>query len=939
MPDQKGPQWKREIRQRLRPLKLAPTRENAIVEELSQHLDDCYAEWLVGGMTSAEAYHRALAELSSSELLARELRRVERQVAPEPIVLGTNRRTKMIADLWQDLRFGGRMLAKQPGFTLIAVLSLALGVGANTAIFSLLDAVVLKTLPVREPQELVLFNWLSGPKRMARNTFGDVGIDPATGLTTSTSFSYLSLERLRDRNPSLVDVFAFMPRSFSVHANEQAEFVQGQLVSGGYYAGLGVQPVLGRTISVTDDQAAASPVAVITHRYWQRRFGSDPTVIGKTIKVNQIPCTVIGVTPPGFYGALQVGQAADVSIPLALEAQLSPNNARLNKPWVWWLRVMGRLKPEVSAERARGELELAFQQSAQEGWLAAPAAQGEQNQEPRDVPRLRAVDGSQGLAELRQKRAQSLLILMVVVGLVLLIACANIANLLLVRAATRRKEVAVRLALGAGRFRLIRQLLTESVLLASLGGVLGVVLAYWGKDLLLALQPWGGGELALNLKLDVRVLSFTTAISLLTGLLFGLTPALRATRLDLTPALKDTARNSSGDARSSLSKALVVAQVALSLVLLIGAGLFTRTLRNLQSLATGFNHENLVTFGLNPRLNNYPNAQITPLFQRLLERLEALPGVRAATLSQYPILAGSRNDAPIFVQSPLLPSSEGSIANVNDVAASFLDTLQIPILRGRGLTSQDDERAPKVAVVNQAFARKYFGNADPLGKRFGLDGAKNSGQLEIVGIAQDAKYFEMRGDMPPTVYLPYFQEPASNAYFTVRTTGEPTAMFALIRQTVREIDGSLPIFDFKTVRQQVESGWAQERLFATLSSFFGLLAVLLAAIGLYGVMAYSVTRRRNEIGIRMALGAARRDVIQLVLRESLLLVALGVGIGLATALATTRLISAQLFGLAPTDPLTITLATLLLLGVATLAGYLPARKAAQTDPMLALRNE
>jgi predicted permease len=844
----------------------------------------------------------------------------------------------MIADLWQDMRYGARMLVNQPGFTLIAALSLALGIGANTAIFSLLDAVVLKTLPVREPHELTLFNWLSGPKRMARNVLGDIGTDPATGLTTSTSFSYLTFERLRDHNQSLVDVFAFTPWKLSVHANDQAEFVQGQLVSGGYYAGLGVQTMLGRAISVADDQASASPVAVITHRYWRRRFGSDPAVIGKTIKVNQIPCAIIGVTPPGFYGALQVGQAADVSIPLALEPQLSPANSRLGKPWVWWLRVMGRLKPGVSAERARAELEIDFQQSAQEGWASAPA-QNQQIQEPRDAPRLRVADGSQGLAELRRKRAQSLTILMVVVGLALLIACANIANLLFLRGATRRKEIAVRLALGAGRFRLIRQLLTESVLLAGLGGMLGMVLAYWGKDLLLALQPWGGGELALDLKLDIRVLGFTTAISLLTGLLFGLTPALRATRLDLTPALKDTARNSSGDARNSLSKALVVAQVALSLVLLIGAGLFTRTLRNLQSLETGFNHENLVTFGLNPRLNNYSNAQIAQLFRRLLESLEAIPGARSATLSQYPILAGSRNDAPIFVQNQTLKPSEGSRATVNDVAANFLDTFQIPILRGRGLTLQDDERAPKVAVVNQAFARKYFGGEDPLGKHIGLDSVKNSGQLEIVGIAQDAKYFELRGDMPPTVYLPYFQEPASDAYFTVRTTGEPTAIFALIRQAVREIDGSLPISDFKTVRQQVESGWAQERLLAMLSSFFGLLALSLAAIGLYGVMAYSVARRRNEIGIRMALGAQRSDVIQLVLRETLLLVALGVGVGLATALATTRLISSQLFGLAPTDPITITMAILLLLGVAALAGYLPARKAAQTDPMLVLRNE
>jgi predicted permease len=597
------------------------------------------------------------------------------------------------------------------------------------------------------------------------------------------------------------------------------------------------------------------------------------------------------------------------------------------------LQVMGRLKPEVSAERARAGLEIAFQQSAAEGWTMSPA-QGKQTQEPRDTPRLRAADGSQGLTDLRRKHARSLTILMIIAGLVLLIACANVANLLLARAATRQKEIAVRLAVGAGRLRLVRQLLTESVLLASIGGALGAVLAYWGKDLLLALQPWGGTELALDLRLDFRVLGFMTAVSLLTGLLFGLAPALRAPRIDLVPALKNTARNSNSGARSSLSKALVVAQVALSLVLLIDAGLFTRTLRNLQSLESGFNVENLVTFGLNPKLNNYPSEQIAQLFQRLLERLEALPDVRSATLSQSPILGGSRNDSSISVPGQTPQPGEDRRALVNEVAANFLDTLEIPILRGRGLSLRDNERAPKVGVINQALARKYFGNEDPIGKRIGLDD-----QIEIVGVAQDAKYFELRGEMPPTVYLPYFQAPAGSAYFAVRTTGEPTAMYALIRQTLREIDGSLPISDLHTVRQQVERGWAQERLFASLSGFFGMLALSLASIGLYGVMAYSVARRTNEIGIRMALGAQRRAVIRLVIIDSLLLVALGVGLGLTTALATTRLISSQLFGLTPTDPLTITLATSMLIMAAGVASYLPARRASCVDPLTALRYE
>jgi len=839
-------------------------------------------------------------------------------------------------DMFQDLRFGVRMMLKSKGFTTVAVLSLSLGIGANTAIFSLIDAILLKTLPVRKPEELVLFNWLSGPKRMSGNVYGDIEPDVASGLTTSTSFSYLTFERLREHSQALADVFAFSPRQLTVKADGEAETISGQLVSGGYYAGLGVRPVLGRTITAKDDKAPASSVAVITHRYWQRRFGLDPAVVGKTISVNNVLCTIIGVTPPGFNGALQVGQSPDISVPLAMEPQLSPSRSWLGKPWVWWLWVMGRLKPGVSAEQARAELERIFQQSAQEGWMAAPAL-GQQSQEPRDIPRLRAADGSQGLTEMRKKYLQSLTILMVVVGLVLLIACANVANLLLARAAMRRKEMAVRQALGAGRPRLVRQLLTESVLLSLVGGALGAVFAYWGKDLLLTLRPWGGGELALGLKLDVRVLGFTTAVSLLTGLLFGLTPALRATRVDLTPALKDSTRNPGG-ARSRLSKALVVAQVAMSLVLLIGAGLFTRTLRNLQTVEVGFNSENLVIFGIDPRPNNYKGGQVAQLYRRMLERIEAIPGVSSATLSLYPLLTGSRDDSPISVQGQTPPPGEDRRVLVNEVAANFLDTVGIPILRGRSLSARDEGHAPKVAVVNQALARRYFGDKDPVGQRFGLGGPETGGQIEIVGVARDAKYFTIRGEMPPTVYIPFFQESIGGANFAVRTTVEPAAMVALIRQAVREIDNSLPL-DVRTLRQQVVGGWAQERLFAGLSGFFGLFALLLASIGLYGVMSYGVARRTKEIGVRMALGAQGRDVVRLVMRETLLLVALGISIGMASALAATRLIANLLFGLTPTDPLTMALATLLMVFVAALAGFLPARRAAHTDPMEALRYE
>lgn len=835
-----------------------------------------------------------------------------------------------------DLRYAIRQLLKNPGFTAAAVLTLALGIGANSAIFSLLDAVVLKLLPVKKPEELVLFNWLSGQKRMSRSVLGDVGSDPGTGLTTSTSFSYLAFQRMRDHRERLAEVFAFCPRRLSVSVDGEAEIVSGQFVSGGYYAGLGVRPFLGRTISAEDDKATSKPVAVITHRYWERKFGLDPAVVGKTIRVGNIPCTVVGVTPPGFEGALQVGQSADVSVPLVLEPPLSPANSLLSRPWVWWLRVMARLKPGVSMERARAGLEVLFQNSAREGWTLSPAP-GPDGGEPRDLPRLRAEDGSQGLTESRQKHGQSLAILMVIAGLALLIACANVANLQSARAEARRKEMAARLALGASRLRLVRQLLTESLLLAGLGGALGAVLAHWGKDVLLALQPWGGAELALDLRPDFRVFGFTLAACVITGLLFGLVPALHGTRLDPAPALKENARNLSRGARSTLGKSLVIVQVALSLVLLVDAGLFSGTLRNLQHLDAGFDRENLLTFELNPRLNHYSGAEIARLYARLLESLETIPGVRSATLSQYPLLGGSRNDAPLFVRGG--PVDEVRRVLVNEVAANFFDTLGLPVLMGRGFTAQDDERAPKVAVINQALARRYFGDENPIGKRIGLESPENNGRIEIVGIVRDAKYHELRGEMPPTAYLPYFQDEAGNAHFSVRTSGEPKAMAARVRQTVRELDGTLPMIDFRTLRQKVEGSWAKERFFAGVSGFFGLLSLLLASIGLYGVIAYGVARRTNEMGVRMALGAQRRDVTRLVMGDLLRLTAFGIGLGLTAALTMTRLISSLLFGLTPNDPMTISMAALLLVTVALLAGYLPARRAARIDPLDALRCE
>jgi predicted permease len=841
-------------------------------------------------------------------------------------------------EMFQDLRYGVRMLLKHKAVTGVAALSLALGIGANTALFSLVDAVLLKMLPVKNPEELVLFKWLSGPNRMAGTVDGITATDPETGLRGSASFSYATFTQFRAHNQTLTDIFAFAPvQQLNVNIGGQAEIAGGQLVSGNYYAGLGVPALLGRTILDEDDRAGAQPVAVLSHRYWQRRFGGDAAIIGQTINVNNTPCAVIGVMPPAFVGALQVGEAPDLSLALATEPRLRQGGSSLTQPWLWWVRVMGRLKPGVNAEAARASLEGVFQRSAAEGWEALPPQRRtSQNAGPRDAPHLRLTPGGQGLTEARAAYAQPLKILLVVVGLALLIACANVANLLLARAEARRKEIAVRLALGAGRARLIRQLLTESVLLASLGGVGGLLFAWWMKDLLLMWHPWYASGLQLDLRLDWRVFGFTTAMSLLTGALFGLAPALRATRVELAPALKENAGGASRRAR--LSQALVVAQVAMSLALLVGAGLFARTLRNLSNVEVGFNRDNLLLFRVDPRLNNYRDEQIADLYERMVTRLEAVPGVRAASFARHPLLSGSAMRDGINVQGQ--PSRGGNNGvYVMRVHANFFATMEMSLQAGRSLRAQDDHRAPRVAVINQAVARKFFGHDNPLGQRFGFGAPENNSQIEIVGVVSDAKYTSLRQENPATVYIPYTQERPTQMNFAVRAAGDPTALVASIRAAVREVDGNLPLFDIKTQRRQAEESLAQERLFARLTGFFAALALVLSAIGVYGVLAHTVAQRTREIGIRMALGATRRAVVRLVVAQGMGLVLVGVALGVAGALALTRLVASMLFGVRAHDPLTFGAVVLLLAGVALLACYAPARRAARIDPLQALRHD
>jgi predicted permease len=869
--------------------------------------------------------------------------------------------------LWQDLRFGLRMLLKTPGFTLIAVLSLALGIGANTALFSVVDAMLLKMLPVKEPERLVLFRSVA-PRGFSVGSYnGNSNTDPATGQRRMTSFPFQSYQRMRGQlsvpgQDPLSDIFAFGSVGLNVNAEGQSDVATGQAVSGNYFRGLGVQPLHGRLLTDEDDQASASPAAVLSFRYWQQRFGGNPALVGKQINLNNVAFTVVGVTPPGFEGTMNIGSTQDVTIPLALEPQLALERERsqLAVAGSWWLRLMGRLKPGVTAEQARAQLENAFHQSvvehraARQAQAQATGGNAINNLEPKDYPRLFLDPGGQGEMNTRQYYAPSLYLLLGVVGLVLLIACANVANLLLSRASARQKEIGVRLALGASRGRLIRQLLTESVLLSALGGMLGLVFALWIKDGVLAVSDWGGrGLRALNPQLDWRVLGFTLGLSLLTGIIFGLAPAWRATNVDLTPTLKDSARSSSSAARSLLGRSLVVMQVALSLLLLVGAGLFLRTLLNLQRVEPGFNTRNLLLFSIQPGLIGFKDEKLTQLYQRINERLEAVPGVQAVTFSQTTLLSQSSSSRSVYLRQALdaPPDAEGRIKESGEgyvlmVRENFLEAMQIALLAGRSLSAQDDAKAPRVAVVNQTFANKYFPNENPVGKRFTFDSRKPD-EVEIIGVSRDTKYARQRDEIPPTAYLSWRQEMRSmtRATYELRTASDPAAAITAVRQAMREVEASLPLNNLKTQVEQADETLAMERLFARLFSLFGLLAQQLASIGLYGVMAYAVSQRTREIGIRMALGASRSNVLTMILRQGMILTLLGVVLGLAGSYVLTKYLVSQfkledmLYGVQVNDPLTYGVIAVSLTLVALLACFIPARRATKVDPMVALRYE
>ncbi len=864
-------------------------------------------------------------------------------------------------EMIQDLRFGWRMLLKQKGFTAVAVLSLALGIGANTALFSLVDTVLLRTLPVGEPEQLVLFEWQAGKPFRTSGMRGTFGGGQPPGLRGASVFRFDTFEKLRQAqaaaNSPLESLFAFAPiYELTSVVDDQAEVIFGQAVTGGYYAGLKVPAIQGRTITESDDNLAAAPVVVLSHQYWLERFASNPAVIGQQIKLNKHSFTIIGVTPPGFTGSGQVNQRPAVTVPLAFEPTLLGDRSaqsKADKPGVWWLLMMGRLKPGATLQQARDSLNGTFEATALE-IMPPPRKDTEPAKiEAKDNPRLMALSGSRGAQETRRRYSTTIYGLFGVVAAVLLIACANVANLLLARAALRGPEITVRLAVGAGRWRLIRQLLTESVLLSMLGGAVGVIFAFWGKRALAAMADRDTAFLPEGVEpsMNWRVLLFTVVVSLLTGLLFGLAPAWRATRADLAAGLKQ-ARRTTG-AVSRLSKGLVIAQVAMSLLLLIGAGLFIRTLHNLQQVNVGFNQDNLLLFAVQPRQGGYKDERLVQFYQQLFARLDALPGVRAATFGAVPLISHFTWNTGLLLPGETVKGAGEHIANRQMARENYFSTLEIPLLRGRNFAETDVATSPHVAIVNQTFARKFFPDDDALGKHVREEDGKRD--LEIVGIVADTKYNSQRDDIEPLLFTNWRQEldNVGEMYFALRTTGEPTALTASVRQAVRELDANLPVTEFISQRARAETSLAQERLYARLLSFFGILALLLAAIGLSGVLAYSVAQRTNEIGVRMALGAQTSHVLRMVIWQGMKLVLLGLVTGGFVAYGLKKLLAGkyfeegswqrqmveQLYGISGNEPVTIGIIAGLLALIALIACWLPARKAVQVDPLVALRHE
>lgn len=888
--------------------------------EIQLHVQMLRERFILQGMEPREAEAAARRQFGNQTLL-RERHHEQRTFS-------------LLATFRRDLRFGLRQLQRNPMLTCVAIASLALGIGANSAIFAAAKQVLFDTLPVSSPHELRMLTWVSGHEQPVPPVWGDVGPNEAGGLT-GDAFSYPVLEELRKRTDAVQALIAFKDAPMAATIDGHADMIDGELLSGNAFQALGVTSELGRMLTPADATFGSNSVAVISDGLWTRRFARSPLVLGKAISLNGVSVTIVGVSRGRFAG-LQMGSPAQIFVPLIMQPLIMPRAQNgsvslLDNPQSWWLQIIARLRPDVPEGRAVAELDAVLRQTA----MPVLKRTGDL-----DRFHLQFEPGDRGLDFLRGQYAQPSYVLLALAGLILLLACLNLANLLLARTTTRQRELSTRMALGASRGSIIRQMLTESLLLSGFGGTAGLLLGYLGRNIVPRLLTSSSSLVVAQVQFDWRVLLFTLGISIATGIFFGLAPAWQATRITDHAGVRESGGTTATRQSLWFDKTLVVGQVAISATLLIGAGLFVHTLINLDRIPLGFESNHILLFRLNLPRARYSNAQMTAFSQKMEERLASLPGVLSVAVSNIGIIGDGHSGAAFHVMGRPQRSDPGRV-QTNAVGIDFFQTLGIPILQGRMFNQHDTATSPKIAVVNRTLAEKYFPGENPIGKVFETDLEDEDGPIQIVGIAADTRYADLRSQTPPMFYVPYLQQVDGPGRMMVelRTLADPSTVLTEVRGVVESLDRDLPMMDVRTMKDQVQSTLADERALAELAGGFSLLALMLATIGIYGLMAYSVTRRTGEIGLRIALGAQTRNVLSRILKEAFWLTSAGIVLGLGAAVWLTHLIRAMLYGIGSADALTIASTAVLLLSVSLFAAFAPARRASRIDPIRALRHD